>query len=144
MKELETKFEMDFYKEFRLPKPTAMIIKKVTSPKGKRSKVLIDGIEKYAYDFAGDKSSIYNDKPLQLSAGLYAVTNITRITHGKRYGEMVWCHYLFIIEPDGTTYPVYESIGIPDTTWVKQALPIVKDYFNDYEIEPVMVKHKIK
>lgn len=124
------RYEVDFFTMFKLPQPTCGMICKIISDRGIR-KVESDNI--YSYFFK-DESELYHNKSSKLEPGIYHIMDICKLQE-----EMQWCHYLFIIDQDGSVYPVAEYLKQPDTRWVKKALPVVKDYFRGKNIDPIEI-----
>lgn len=123
------KLEIDFYKELRLPMPmTCGLVNKIISPKGIRK---LNDRDVYEYHLKDELIQIYDDKPVLVEPGLYWVMDIFKLR-----SEMTWNHYLVVVEYD-CFYPVAEFLGCHDSTWIKQALPYIKEYFAGTEMEPI-------
>ena len=125
-------FEIDFYTEFGLPMPVACgLVNKITSPKGIRTKNDKTGI--YHYQLHTDLKQIYEDgRAASVDEGLYWVMDVYKLR-----GTMTWNHYLFVVESDGTTYPIAEFLDYTDSSWIKEAIEIIKDCFSGDEFEPI-------
>ena len=127
-------FEIDFYKEFELPRPVACgLVNKITSPKGIRTKNEQTG--NYHYQLHTDLKQIYEAGiPANVDEGLYWVMDVY-----KYKGSMTWNHYLFVVESDGTIYPIAEFLDYSDSSWIKEAINIIKDHFSGDEFEPIEI-----
>lgn len=121
-------YKVDFYRELSLP--LAGLVKKVTSPKGVRT--IID--DQYVYSLKSELCCQYQGKAMRVTPGLYHVSCIC-----KPKGEVIWNHYLFVVDADGNGYPVAEYLECSDSTWVKDAIHIVKDYFAENPVKPIKV-----
>lgn len=131
------RFEFDFYKELKLPRPvTCGLVNKVTKPKGKRT--FNEDINDYYYELNHDLIQVYDhgDGEVALEPGLYWVMDIYKHKH-----EMHWNHYLIILEGDGSVYPVAEYLDCHNSKWVKKAVKITEAYFNKEELEPIELTH---
>ena len=123
-------YEIDFFRMFGLPKPTCGMIRRIISDKGIRKSVQDWG---YSYSFKTD-DQLYRDEPNRVVSGIYQVLDVCKLQD-----EVCWCNYLFIIDHDGSVYPVAEYLKQPDTKWVRDALPVVKEYFSGKELEPIEI-----
>lgn len=129
-------YKIDFYRDFRLPRPFGGIIRRVNSPKGIRR----IGEANTIYKLQSDILDIYDGDPFLAIPGLYWILDI----HSSK-GMSIWSHYLFIVEEDGKIYPIAEYPDEVDTEWVRSALPIVKAYFNHQKLEPIeLVTKKVR
>ena len=123
------RYKVDFYKD--LPTPLAGLVRKVISPKGVRT---IIG-DKYVYSLKSNKCCQYQGKAFRVTPGLYHVSCIC-----KPEGEVIWNHYLFVVDDDGNGYPVAQYLECVDSLWVKDAIHIVKEYFSETPVKPIKVK----
>lgn len=125
-------FEVDFYKEFGLPMPVLCgLVNKITSPKGIRTKNEETG--NYHYQLHSDLKQIYEEGICaEVDEGLYWVMDVY-----KSRGSLVWNHYLFVMESDGMVYPIAEFLDYSDSSWIKEAINIIKDCFNGDTFEPI-------
>lgn len=125
------KLEIDFYSELRLPRPmTCGLVHKVTSPKGERR---LNDNDQYEYRLKNDLIQIYDGKPAIVTPGIYWVMDIYKI------GDCLkWNHYLVIVEED-CFYPVAEFLECTDSSWIKDALPYIKDYYAGFDLEPIEI-----
>ena len=105
-------------------------VARITSPKGIKKEV--DGRVSYALRTEGTGTP--TDGKRLVLPGLYQVIDIC---HWNRDHNLQWNIYLLIIDEEGNTYPVAEYLDNPYTLWVKQALKIVKAFFNDEELETI-------
>lgn len=126
-----TLLEIDFYKEFELPTPTCGLVSKITSPKGIRK---LNENDRYEYHLKDELIQIYDGKPASVPAGIYWVMDIYK----DREHTMRWNHYLIVVEED-SFYAVAEFLNCEDSTWIRQALPYIKDYFEEFELEPIEI-----
>lgn len=126
------KFEFDFYEEFKLPRPVLCgLVHKITSPKGIRQ--LNEETQQYHYHLHNDLIQIYKkDETALVDAGIYWIMDVYKSPTGQQ-----WNHYLFIVEPDGVIYPVAEFLHCNDSTWIKRALPYIKDFYTDEPLPPI-------
>ena len=120
--------KVDFYRQFHLEKPLAGLVKKIISPKGNRT--LVNDIP--VYRFKSKLCGLYQGKPMRLSPGLYHVSCVCKLE-----SEVVWNHYLFVVEHDKSVYPIAEYLKQTDSTWVKDGIKVVKKYFDEIAIEPI-------
>lgn len=129
-----THYDIDFFKEFSLKKPISGIVERIVDAKGFRHKEEWG----YSYQFNTDSSvsCVYKGEAMSCIPGLYKVLDICYI-QDHICERMIWNNYLFVLEEDGTVYPVAEFIDDKDSSWVKKAMPVVKSYFNGEEIEPI-------
>lgn len=125
-------FEIDFYKELKLAPPICGLVHKVISPKGIRK---LNKQDRYEYHLKEELIQIYDNKPAEVDTGIYWIMDICK----DRDGSLKWNHYLVVVEDDGY-YPVAEFLNCQDSTWIKDALPYIKDYFNGFEIDPIEVE----
>lgn len=117
----EKTYKVDFFKQFKLETPIAGLVREITSPKGIRIK---DG-DDYAYKLHTELCCIYRGESVSLHPGIYQVLNICRPEE-----TTIWNQYLFIIDPDGYAYPVAECLNCHNSLWIKEVLPIIKNYWN--------------
>lgn len=123
------KYKLSFYKDFKLVPPFCGLVSKVTKPRGKKT-LDDDGFIKYS--LYSDDPRIYRKAPMMLEPGLYWVLDICKVKD-----NMWWNDYLFIIEENGNAYPVGEWLNQNDSSWVIQALPVVKKFFNKEKLEAI-------
>ena len=124
-----SKLEIDFYKELKLPSPiTCGLVNKVIEPKGIRK---LNEHDRYEYRLKDELVQIYDDKPALVEPGLYWVMDIF-----KWNSSLQWNHYLIVVEED-SFYPVAEFLDCKDSTWIKDAMPYIKDYFAGFDLEPI-------
>lgn len=123
------RFKIDFYEDFPLATPVVGLIEKIDGPKGTKKK---EDNGYMTYKFQAKDFWIYKEKPLALESGLYHVLDVCSVNT-----ECCWNNYLFIIDTDGTVYPVGEYLDCPDTHWVKKAFPLVKSYFAEEELDAI-------
>ena len=127
------RYEIDFYKEFALPRPVQCgLVHKITSPKGIRLKDDKTGL--YHYRLHNDLVQIYEGKPALVEKGLYWVMDVYKLQ-----GTMTWNHYLFVVEPDGTVYPISEFLYYQDSTWIKESINIIKDWYKGDLYDPIKI-----
>lgn len=127
------KFEFDFYKELKLPRPVLCgLVNKVTKPKGKRT--MDESIGQYYYELYNDLIQVYNEEEAYFEPGLYWVMDIY-----KYKLDLHWNHYLIIMEDDGSVYVVAEFLDCHDSTWIKKAVKTVNAYFDGEGLEPIKV-----
>lgn len=125
------KFEFDFYKELKLPRPVLCgLVNKITQPKGKR--VLDESIGQYSYGLHNNLIQVYNNEEACFEPGLYWVMDIYKYRH-----ELHWNHYLIIMEDDGSVYVVAEFLDCNDSTWIKKAVKTVNAYFDGKNLDPI-------
>lgn len=117
------KYRIDFFKTFNLVPPVCGLVNKVTSPKGVR-RIEDDGYTHY--ELHSDLISTYKGEALALESGLYHVVDI-----GSVQGRLNWNHYLFILDTEGYAYPIAEYLDQPNSSWIAQAIKLVKRYFQD-------------
>lgn len=130
MKKTE-RLEIDFYKELKLPQPmTCGLVNRILSPKGIRN---LNEHGQYAYHLKDELIQIYEGKPALVVPGIYWVMDIFKIGSGLK-----WNHYLVVVESD-SFYPVAEFCEVVDSTWIKDAIPYIKDYFAGFELEPIEI-----
>lgn len=123
------RLEIDFYKELELPQPMICgLVNKVISPKGTR-KATESG--RYEYHLKDELIQIYEGKPALVVPGIYWVMSIYKVGDGQK-----WNHYLVVVEDD-CFYPVAEFLEATDSTWIKKALPYIKDYFEGFDLMPI-------
>lgn len=125
------RLEIDFYKELELPPATCGLVNKIVSPKGIRK---LNEHDRYEYRLKDELVQIYDDKPANVESGIYWVMDIYK----DKGGELKWNHYLVVVEED-CFYPVAEFLDCKDSTWIKQALPYIKDYFKEFDLEPIKI-----
>ena len=125
------KYSIDFYKMFNLVPPMCGLIDKVTSPKGIRRQEE-DGY--ISYQLHSDLCCIYKGEATDLEPRLYWVLDV-----GLVKGTLNWNQYLFIIEDDGTVYPVGEYLDQKDSSWVKKAIGTVKKYFAKEPVDAIEI-----
>lgn len=128
----QEKYAIDFFKAFKLKKPTCGLVERIVSPKGNRRETS----EGYEYSFKTDTSisSVYKHEPMLLYPGIYRVVDITPIDE-----KMTWNGYLFVVENDGTVYPVAEYVNYRNTSWVKKSIPLLKKYFEGKSLEEIEI-----
>ena len=125
-----TELEIDFYKELELPKKIICgLVEKILSPKGVRK---LNEYDRYEYSLKSELVQVYDEKPVTVTPGIYWVMDIYK----PSLSEQHWNHYLIVVEDD-CFYPVAEFIDCRDSTWVKDAIPYIKDYFEGFELEPI-------
>lgn len=123
------RLEIDFYKELKLPQPmTCGLVNKILSPKGIRK---LNEHDQYEYHLKDELIQIYEDKPALVEPGIYWVMDIFKIGNALK-----WNHYLVVVEDD-CFYPVAEFCEVVDSTWIKDAMSYIKDYFAGFELEPI-------
>ena len=126
-----SKLEIDFYKELKMPTPMLCgLVNKIKSPKGVRK---LNEHDRYEYSFKDELVQLYKGEPALVDEGIYWVMDIY-----KRGNETKWNHYLVIVEED-CFYPIAEFLDCHDSTWIKGAMPYVKEYFEGFEQEPVEI-----
>ena len=129
-------YAIDLFKEFKLETPVTGLVERITKPKGIRKH------EDYgvSYTLYTDDScaTVYNGKEFDLVPGIYWVLNIFK--HPKR-GTLQWNHYLFVVEEDGAVYPVAEYCNQHDSSWIKDALPVIKQFFAGEPIKPTEITY---
>ena len=125
----KTKFKINPYTKFSLVTPVVGLVEKIASPRGIRKQ---EESGRYTYKFTSEEFWVYNDKSLELEPGIYKILDICQQSTGSH-----WNNYLFIIDDDGSMYPIAEYLNCPDTLWVKNALPLVKKYFAGEEIDSI-------
>lgn len=121
--------EIDFYKEFRLPTPLCGIVSKVTSPRGKKISITDTT---YSYHLYTEMVNLYKGDAATIEPGLYWVLDVC-----KPVEAIEWYQYLFVVEKNGDVYPVAEYLRQVDSTWVRKAMPLIKDYFAKKKLEPI-------
>lgn len=119
--------EVDFYEDFYLPTPISGLVHKITSPKGIRKEVQGG----YEYHLKHDLIQIYEKDSIIVGEGLYWVLDI-HIHHGN----VVWNHYLFVVDNDDA-HLVAEFMNITDSTWIKDAMPVIKKYFEGKPLKDI-------
>lgn len=124
-------FEIDFYKELKMAPPVCGLVHKITSPKGIRR---LNKQDRYEYHLKEDLIQIYDNKPAEVDAGIYWIMNIYKDIESN----LKWNHYLIIVD-DEAYYPIAEFLDCKDSTWIKSALPYIKDYFNGFDLEPINI-----
>ena len=85
------------------------------------------------YHLKDELIQIYEGKPALVVPGIYWVMDIFKIGSGLK-----WNHYLVVVESD-SFYPVAEFCEVVDSTWIKDAIPYIKDYFAGFELEPIEI-----
>lgn len=135
------KYSIDFFKELNLPQPvTAGLVNKIVSPKGHRE--WHENIKQYHYSFNDELAQVYESNeacPVNVEPGLYCVTDVFKFRD-----NMTWNHYLVVVEDDGTYFAVGEWLFCTNSTWIKEGIKLVKQYFEDPEsLEPVKL-HKFR
>ena len=125
-------YSIDIFKEFKLETPMAGLVLKVIKPKG------VIRHEKFgeSYSLYTDDSqlTVYNGEEFDLIPGIYWVLDIFK--HPK-YQITQWNHYLFVVEDGGAVYPIAEYCNQHDSSWVKQALPVIKRFFAGESFNPI-------
>lgn len=134
---MSERYEIDFYKELKLPQTVCGLVNKVLSPKGKRR---INERGEYEYHLNDELIQVYQGEgAAEVTEGLYWVMDVFKNNEGK----LQWNHYLVVVDEE-SFYPIYEYTGAVDTTWIPDALPYIKRYFAKEELEPiVLTKYKI-
>ena len=122
---------LDFYKEFRLPKPVCGLVSKFISPEVVKRQ---ETESYYSYHLHTDLKCVYSGKATALEPGLYWVLNVC-----KPLDVLEWYQYLFVITEDGSFYPVAEYLCQADSTWILKASPIIKKYFDGDPLEPIEI-----
>lgn len=122
---------IDFYKGMKLAPPVCGLVHKIISPKGIRK---LNEHGRYEYRLKEDLVQIYDNNPAEVGKGIYWVMNICK----DREGSLKWDHYLVVVDMDGY-YPVAEFLNCKDSTWIKGAIPYIKEYFSGFEMEPIEV-----
>lgn len=123
------KYEVDFYKDFKLVPPVCGIVSRVVKPKGIK-KIEPDG--KTSYKLYSDSPIIYNNEKMALEPGLYWVLDVCKVK-----GAMTWNQYLFVLEEDGSMYAIAEYLNQGDSSWVVEAMKPVKKFFKGEVTEPI-------
>lgn len=116
-----SKHTIDFFKEFGLVPPLCGLVDLVTSPKGIRQQ-RADGL--MYYELHSEFKGLYYDQPSEFEEGIYHITDICKVK-----GILTWNHYLFILDKNGKATPVAEFLSQHDTSWVKDAVPVLKECF---------------
>ncbi len=130
MKKIE-KLEIDFYKELELAQPMICgLVNRILAPKGVRK---LNEFDRYEYHLKDELIQIYEGKPAIVTPGIFWVMDIF-----KKGSEIKWNHYLVVLEED-SFYPVAEFLGCVDSTWIKGALPYIKQYFAGEELDPICI-----
>lgn len=124
-------YEIDFYKELKLAPPSTGLVNKILSPKGIRKS---NQLGRYEYRFKDELIQIYDGKPAKVEDGIYWVMSIYK----DREENLKWNHYLIIVGSD-SIYPVAEFLDCKDSTWIKDAIPYLKDYFGGFDMEPIQI-----
>lgn len=122
-------FQIDLFQKFELEEPISGLIFRITDKKGIRIPIK-DSDEGFSYSLRTELTQIYNGEACELIPGIYTVLDIC-----KPDGYPIWNHYLFIVEEDGTVYPVGEYLDRTDSVWVKEALQVVKKFFNGEDVK---------
>lgn len=125
------RYEIDLYKELKLPETTCGLVNKIISPKGKRR---LNERDEYEYHLNDELVQIYQGNSAVLEEGLYWAMDVFK----NAKGQLQWNHYLIIIDDEGF-YPVYEFLDAHDTTWIVDAMPYIKRYFAGQELEPIAI-----
>lgn len=123
------KYEVDFYKNFKLVPPVCGIVNRIEKPKGIR-KIEPDG--KTYYRLYSDSFILYNGEKMSLEPGLYWVLDVCKVK-----GAMTWNQYLFVLEKDGSVYAIAEYLNQNDSSWVVEAMKPVKKFFRGEATEPI-------
>lgn len=133
-----SKLEIDFYKELKLPSPiTCGLVNRIIEPKGIRK---LNEHDRYEYRLKDELVQIYDNKPAEVDAGIYWIMDIYK----DKESNLKWNHYLIIVE-DEVYYPVAEFLDCKDSTWIKDAMPYIKDYFAGFDLEPInLTRYKRK
>lgn len=126
-----SRYKFDFYKQFDLLPPVSGLVSKITSPKGIR-RITDSGVK---YQFHSDLIQVYDGQECMIEPGLYWVLDVC---HVKK--SLVWCHYLFIVEDDGTVYPIKQCLNQKNSDWIPKSLEVVKRYFNGESIDPIELR----
>lgn len=120
---------MNFYEEFNLPEPLGGVTSRITSPKGLRK---TEKSGRVLYSLKSDTLGIYTED-IAVEPGLYWVIDVCKPAH-----KVIWCHYLFIVEKS-KSYPVAEYLEQTDTTWVKEAIMLVKAYYKGEKLPKIVL-----
>ena len=127
--------KVDFYKQFKLLKPTAGLVEKITSPKGIRKKVSYG----YAYALHTELQGVYNDKPMDLDSGVYWVLDVC-----KYKDELIWNHYLFYVDTtQESVVPIAEFLYQHDTNWIPDAIKPIKKVLQGHIKEIELTQFKV-
>jgi hypothetical protein len=134
---MSKKIAVDFRQVCNLGDKVVGYVAKIISPKGIREYHEQGDYYSYMLDttIAAAGSS---EKEVMVDPGLYEVLNITRWAGS----DLQWNIYLVQVNASGEAFPVAEWLDNPHTQWVKEARPIVKDYFDDVELEPIELTPK--
>lgn len=130
------KVRIDFYKEFGLERPMAGLVKRITSPKGVRT-ADSGSTDGYSYRLHTELVGIYIGTPMDLSPGIYLVSDIC-----APYNRLIWNWYIFIVDGDNIlhlAYPIAEFLDQKDSSWVKDAIPILKRAFSEKSMDPIKI-----
>lgn len=125
------KLSIDFYKALKLPKPIICgLVNKITSPRGKRK---LNDYDLYEYHLTDTELiQIYDGKPATVDPGLYWIMDIYRSDDGLK-----WNHYLVVVEED-CFHLIKRFSKAVDSTWLRKAMPYIKSYFEEAELEPII------
>lgn len=129
-------YSIDIFKEFELEKPVAGLVERISKPKG----IIKHGEYGDSYSLYTDDSrtTVYDGKEFDLIPGIYWVMDIFK--HPK-HDTCQWNHYLFIVENDGSVFPIAEYCDQHDSTWVKQAIPVIKRFFAGETFKPIEITY---
>lgn len=128
------KYDIDFFKKFKLETPVVGLIMKVVSPRGLR-RPDSDEPDGYAYRLTAEFPLVYNEgEATSVEPGIYHILDVC-----KPEEKLLWNHYLFIVEDDGTAYPIWELLEQKNTQWVKEALPIIKKVFANKPMDRIKI-----
>lgn len=118
---------VNFFRLFHLGSPVTGLVMKITSPKGIRT-LTVSG---YSYDLHEDLCSYEKDKALRITPGLYHVIGIGYVSE-----RIVWNHYLLMADTE-EILPVGEYLDQPDSSWILQAIPIIKKVMSGTSVDPI-------
>ena len=115
------KHEVDFFLSFA--SPIVGLVSKITSPKGVRH---VEGSD-VKYGLHAELVDVYSEgKATFVESGLYWVVCIY-----KKDTELIRTSYLFVVTDSGSLRPIAEYLGYPELTWIPDAIPLLKAYFNN-------------
>lgn len=127
---MSERYEIDFYKELKLPRTTCGLVNKILSPKGKRR---LNERNEYEYHLNDELIQVYQGEgATEVTEGLYWVMDVFKNSEG----QLQWNHYLVVVDEEGF-YPIYEYLDAHDTTWILDAMPYIKGYFAGEEFDPI-------
>ena len=123
--------KVDFFKKFDLLNPVCGLVSKITSPKGIKSMEN----DEIIYKLHSEPTWVYNREPApSIKRGIYWVMNVCKVKD-----RLTWCHYLFIVRKDKTVFPVAEYLYCEDTSWIKQAIKVIKKFYSDEPVESIVL-----